>query len=454
MPRPISQLRADAQAIFRASLERVDARRAVIGHLSLDRNKHTLQIGADVHLRLSAFERVFVVGAGKAGAPMACAVEEVLDSTFQPQGLVNVKYGHTSPRPRFVALNECGHPLPDAAGAAGAREVADILEQLTERDLLFVVISGGASALLPAPAEGIELEEKHRTSELLLRAGATIDELNAVRKHLSTLKGGQLALRASPATVVALILSDVIGDRLDVIGSGPTAADVSTFSDAAGVLRKYDLEGVVPAAVMRRLMRGIRGEIMETPKQATFPTRQVHNIIVGSNRLAIDSAYETACALGYRTLILSSTMQGEAREVARVHVEILREAICSGSPIPLPACFLSGGETTVTVRGPGNGGRNQEFALAAAIAAAGLPNAVILAAGTDGTDGPTDAAGAMVDETTVARAMAMGYSPSDSLARNDSYPILDALGELLRPGPTGTNVMDLNIMLSDGDQAG
>jgi glycerate 2-kinase len=452
MPRSISQLRADAEAIFRAALDRVDARRAVIGHLSLDLGEDTLHIAKDTHLRLSAFERVFVVGAGKAAASMACAVEEVLGSALRPQGLVNVKYGHTSPRPHFVALNECGHPLPDAAGAAGAREIEGILEQLTERDLLFVVISGGASALLPAPAEGIELEEKQHTSELLLRAGATIDELNAVRKHLSTLKGGQLALRANPATVVAFILSDVIGDRLDVIGSGPTAADVSTFGDAAEVLRKYDLERAVPAAVMRRLTRGIRGEIAETPKQATFASSQVHNIIVGSNRLAIDSAYQTACALGYRTLILSSTMQGEAREVARVHVEILREAICSGMPIRLPACLLSGGETTVTVRGTGKGGRNQEFALAAAIAAAGLPNTVILAAGTDGTDGPTDAAGALVDGTTLDRAVAMGYSLSDSLARNDSYPILDALGELLRPGPTGTNVMDLNIMLSDGDQ--
>lgn len=449
MPISLSQLRADAQAIFQAGLDAVDARNAVSRHLSLDSSGEVLSIDASIRLPLSRFDRIFVIGAGKAAAPMAVAVEEIVGLRHPPQGLVNVKYGHTSPKPRFIALHECAHPIPDRAGVAGVRAMERILEQLTERDLLFVLVSGGASALLPALAAGIELEEKQRTTELLLRAGATIDELNSVRKHLSSLKGGQLALRAGLATVVALILSDVIGDRLDVIGSGLTVPDSSKFSDALHVLKKYDLLDSAPQVVKARLLRGSRGELPETPKPGGPISSAVHTIVVGCNRLALDSAYQAARAIGYQALILTSSLQGEAREVGRVHAEILREVVSSGNPIRSPACILSGGETTVTVRGSGRGGRNQEFALSAAIAMAGLHNAVLLAAGTDGTDGPTDAAGATVDGTTVARADAMGLSPIDHLDRNDSYPILKTLGELLQTGPTGTNVMDLNVMLTD-----
>jgi glycerate 2-kinase len=446
----LRQLRADAQAIFWAGIEAVGAQKAVARHLSMDVDNNVLRIGADIGVPLSQFKRVFIIGAGKAAAPMAAAVEEVISPAFLPEGVVNVKYRHTSPLPRFVSLNECGHPLPDNAGVTGARKIESILSQLTERDLLFVLVSGGASALLPSPADGISLGEKQDTTELLLRAGADIYEINAVRKHLSTLKGGQLAMRAGRATVLALLLSDVIGDRLDVIGSGLTAPDPSTFSDALKVLEKYDLVRRVPVSVMKRLTQGARGEIPETPKTNSSISAVVHNVVVGSNRLAIQSAAQAARALGYQTIILSSTMQGETREVARVHAEILREVVSSGNPVQPPACLLSGGETTVTVRGAGKGGRNQEFALAAAIAAAELPNAVILAAGTDGTDGPTDTAGAMIDGTTLARATAMGLSPIDHLNRNDSYAILDALGELFKTGSTGTNVMDLNIMLAGG----
>jgi hydroxypyruvate reductase len=446
----LRQLRADAEAIFWAGIEAVDAQKVVARHLSMDVDNKVLRVGADICVPLSQFKRVFIIGAGKAAAPMAAAVEEVISPAFLPEGVVNVKYRHTSPLPRFVSLNECGHPLPDNAGVTGARKIESILAQLTERDLLFVLVSGGASALLPSPADGISLGEKQNTTELLLRAGADIYEMNAVRKHLSTLKGGQLAMRAGRATVLALLLSDVIGDRLDVIGSGLTVPDPSTFSDALKVLEKYDLVRRVPASVMMRLTQGARGEIPETPKTSSSISAVVHNVVVGGNRLAIQSAAQAARALGYQTIILSSTMQGETREVARVHAEILREVVSSGNPVQPPACLLSGGETTVTVRGAGKGGRNQEFALAAAIAAAELPNAVILAAGTDGTDGPTDAAGAMIDGTTLARATAMGLSPIDHLNRNDSYAILDALGELFKTGSTGTNVMDLNIMLAGG----
>ncbi len=379
---------------------------------------------------------------------MTRAVETAIYPAFVPRGLVNVKYGHTAPVPRFISLNECGHPVPDCRGVAGAREIEKILDQLTETDILFVLVSGGASALLPAPAGGLTLEEKQRTTELLLRAGADIYEMNTVRKHLSSLKGGQLARRAFPATVVSLILSDVIGNKLDVIGSGLTAPDPSTFGDALDVLKKYGLEQSMPTAVVERLKRGASGEIAGPPKTRGTFRNCVHNVVVGSNRLAIRKAAEAAQALGYRTLILSSTLQGETREVARVHAEILREVIDTGNPVASPACLISGGETTVTVRGRGKGGRNQEFALSAAIALEGLRNAVILAAGTDGTDGPTDAAGAIVDGSSASRAAAMGLSLSDHLDRNDAYPLLEKLGDLFKTGGTGTNVMDLNIMLA------
>ncbi len=446
-----SRLRKDAKELFRAGINAVDAGNAVARHLSLDADSNVLRVGGLQPVPLGGFKRVFVVGAGKAAASMASAVEDVIYPVFLPRGVVNVKYGHTLPRPRFIALNECGHPLPDDAGVAGSRSIEQILDQLTESDLLFVVVSGGASALLPAPAPGITLEEKRCTTDLLLRSGADIYELNAVRKHLSTLKGGQLAARASRATVISLILSDVIGDRLDVIGSGLTVPDSSTFEDAVKVLKKYDLLEKVPAPVLERLMSGLHRLIAETPKDGI--SQRARNLIVASNMHAIEAAAQAARALGYRTVILSSTVQGETREVSGVHAAILREAITSGNPMEPPVCLLSGGETTVTVRGAGKGGRNQEFALAAAIAIAGLPNAVILAAGTDGTDGPTDAAGAIVDGTTVARALSMGLSPADFLSRNDSYPILDALGELLKTGSTGTNVMDLNLMLAGGEEA-
>ena len=448
MPRSLAQLRADALTIFHAGLEAADAGKAVARHLAVDAAERVLCVGTDVRLPLAMFDRIFVVGAGKAAAPMAFAVEQIVAPYIPPQGLVNVKYGHTSPRPHGIALNECGHPLPDDAGVKGAHEIERILDQLTERDLLIVVVSGGASALLPAPAGGVTLEEKQQTTELLLRAGADICELNAVRKHLSSLKGGHLAVRAHPAAVVSLLLSDVIGDPPCVIGSGLTESDPSTYQEAAHVLRKFDLWQAVPAAVAQRLERGIRGEVAETPKPGNRACEAVHSLVVGSNRLAIESAQYAARALGYQTLILSSTVQGESREVARVHAEMLRRVVSSGGPVALPACILSGGETTVTVRGAGKGGRNQEFALAAAISVAGLSKAVVLSAGTDGTDGPTDAAGAIIDGTTMERALAMGLSPLESLHRNDSYPLLQALGDLVMTGPTGTNVMDLQIMLA------
>jgi len=378
---------------------------------------------------------------------MAAAVEKILGRMLTG-GIVITKHGHARVRLRRCVTREAGHPVPDQAGVSAAEEVHALLRELNARDLLIVAISGGASALQCAPPEQIPLRAKQVTTDALLRAGATITELNAVRKHLSTLKGGRLAAHAYPATVVSLLLSDVIGDPLDVIGSGPTAPDSSTFGDALHVLEKYRLIDGVPVEVRKHLQAGAAGAVPETPKAGDPLFANVHNIVVGSNQIALGAAAAKAKELGYRPLILSSTMQGETRELARVHAQILREVLRTGYPIGRPACILSGGETTVTVKGNGTGGRNQEFALAAAIEIAGLPDALVLSGGTDGTDGPTDAAGAIAAGDTVARAGRIGLDALQHLVANNSYPLFAALGDLIKTGPTGTNVMDIHVLLA------
>jgi glycerate 2-kinase len=448
VPTSSRKLRADALSIFKAGLAAADAGEAVRRNLAFTKGSSSLRLGGGATIRLNDFDRIFVVGAGKAGAAMAAALEEAIGAERIEYGSVNVKSGHSSPRPRRIQLQECGHPLPDDAGRQAANQIEDLLRTVNGRDLVFVLISGGASALLTAPTPPISLGDKQKTTDLLLKAGADIYELNAVRKHISRLKGGQLAALAYPATVVSLVLSDVIGDPLDVIGSGPTAADRTTFGDALRVLSKYNLTKKAPRSVMARLEEGARARIPETPKPSDKLFANVHNVIVGSNSLALDAARNRARELGYTALILSSSIQGETREVARVHAEILREVVCSGRPVPPPACILSGGETTVTVRGKGKGGRNQEFALAAALALAGTERVMVLSGGTDGTDGPTDAAGAIADGTTQRRAEAKAISLQSHLDENDAYPAFQALDDLVKTGPTGTNVMDLHILLA------
>ncbi|HUQ94473.1 MAG TPA: glycerate kinase [Bryobacteraceae bacterium] len=431
-------LRDDALDILRAGLDAADPVKAVHRHFSV--NGDDLTAGRRRY-RLSRFKKVIVLGAGKASAAMALAVEEVLGERIHT-GLVNVKYGHTVPLKR-VELKECGHPVPDEAGVSGSRRISALASGATEKDLIVCVISGGASALLPAPAPGVSLGEKQETTKLLLACGANIHEMNAVRKHLSSLKGGQLARLAWPATVITLILSDVIGDNLDVIGSGPTAPDPSTFAMARAILTKYGIWERVPAPVRSRLERAEQ----ETPKPGATELRRTQNLIVGSNRLAVDACKGKAKALGYRAMILSTTIQGETRDVAGVHAAIAREIRNSGQPLRAPACVISGGETTVTLRGRGKGGRSQEFSLAAAMDIDGLKNVLLLSAGTDGTDGPTDAAGALCDGTTAERARGLGMNAAAFLAGNDSYAFFDALGDLIRTGPTNTNVMDVRLIL-------
>ena len=431
--------RADAVRIFKASLRAADPAEAILRQV---RVKDDVLAAGRRRYPLGKFERIFVIGAGKAGASMAQAVERLVGKRITA-GLMNVKYGHIAPV-RRIALNECGHPIPDANGIQGAERIARIAGDTTAHDLVICLISGGASALLPLPVEDVTLEDKQRVTEILLACGANIHEMNCLRKHLSRIKGGQLAALAYPARVLTLILSDVIGDNLDVIGSGATVPDASTFADARDVLDKYDLWNQVPGSVAKHLEDAAR----ETPKPGDAVFSRVQNLLVGSNRLAVDAAAQQARTLGYRTLILSTLIQGETSDVARMHAAIALEAAASGHPIRPPACIVSGGETTVTLRDDhGLGGRNLEFALAAAIDISGSPQITILSAGTDGTDGPTDAAGAIVDGHTVARAASLGFPAADYLARNDSYRFFEACGGLIKTRPTNTNVADVRLML-------
>jgi glycerate 2-kinase len=437
-----SKLRRQALMIMRAALDAADPVSAVLRHL---RVSGPAVVAGKRRYRLDSFENVWVVGAGKASAAMAQAVERVFGARIRG-GLVNVKYGHLA-KLRRVELNECGHPVPDAAGVAGAARIAEIARAAGPRDLIVAVISGGASALMPMPAPPVTLDEKQATTKLLLACGANIHEINAIRKHISGIKGGQLARLAAPATVLSLMLSDVIGDDLDVIGSGPTAPDASTFASAWAILEKYGLTGRVPASVRERLESGMEGAIPETPKTGDPAFARTQNLVVGSNRLAVDAAAAKARLLGYRPLVLSTLIEGETRDVAGMHTAIAREILMNNRPVRRPCAVISGGETTVTLRGEGLGGRNQEFALAAGIALENAGPVVVLSVGTDGTDGPTDAAGGIADSTTMARARALGLDAKRSLAQNDSYHFLESLGDLIKTGPTNTNVMDVRLML-------
>lgn len=427
-------MRADALKILRAALAAADPAAAVARHLSV---KQGILTAGRRRYRLDQFENIFVIGAGKASAAMAQAVERLLGRRIS-EGIINVKYGDAA-KLRRIELNYSGHPIPDGNGMRGAGRIANLARHAGPRDLLICLISGGASALLPLPARPVLLEHKQQLTQMLLESGATIHEINCVRKHLSQIKGGQLARLAYPATVVTLILSDVIGDDLDVIGSGPTVPDRSTFAEAGAILEKYKLG----KKVAREILTRIRRAETETPKPGDPAFARVHNLIVGSNRLAVDAAATKARELGYRTLVLSTYIQGETREIAKMHAAIAKEIVTSGHPVRPPACVISGGETTVTIRGKGLGGRNQEFALAAAIEVDGLQGVTILSAGTDGTDGPTDAAGAIAMGDTVRRKP----DAARYLEQNDSYHFFEALGDLIRTGPTGTNVMDIRLLL-------
>jgi glycerate 2-kinase len=424
-------LREVARSIFDAALEVGDVRPLVLRALS--------------SITPPAQGRVLVVGAGKASGAMAAAVEEAWGSRIT-DGVIAVKDGYLAPT-RRIRLLEAGHPVPDERGAAAANEMRALAESATAEDLVLVLVSGGGSALTPAPVPPITLADKQAMTRLLLAAGANIDQLNTVRKHCSLLKGGQLARAAAPARVEALLLSDVIGDPLDVIASGPTTPDVSTFAEALAILDRFGLREKAPRGIVERLERGARGEIPETPKAGDPIFERARNTVIGNNALVVDAAAARARELRLDAHVLTRALEGEAREVAETFVEMAREIKAGQGPVAAPACLIAGGETTVTVRGKGKGGRCQEFTLAAALAVKGMEDVVVLAAGTDGTDGPTDAAGAIADGQSVARARAQSLDPAARLAENDSYPLFATLGDLVVTGPTNTNLLDLYVIV-------
>ena len=444
----LKQMRNEAIRLFNASLKRVNPYEAVRQFVRLDGNQ--LMLGQEnqpqIELDLEKFHRIFLVGGGKATAPMAKAMEGLLGAKVN-RGIITVKYGFTE-KLSFTEIIEAGHPLPDQNGVEGTKKIIDLLEQAGKKDLIFSLISGGGSALLPHPAGDISLEEKQAVTKRLLECGASIDEINAIRKHISTSKGGQMARAASPATTINLMLSDVVGDKMDVIASGPFVPDPSTFTKARQILEKYRLFNDTPLSIREYLKKGMDNRVAETPKKKDPIFERVHNFIIGSNILALDEAKQEAEKMGYHTLILSSMIEGETLDVAGVHTAIAKEILKTARPVGPPACIISGGETTVTIQGEGLGGRNQEFCLAAALNIRDLPpRVVVLSGGTDGNDGPTPAAGAIVDPLTINRGKEKGMDALEYLGNNDSYHFFQKTEELLVTGPTNTNVMDVRIML-------
>ena len=432
---------------FRAALEAVDPARLVASALRVEGDAVVLDApGARAAVPLSSLWNIHIVGAGKAGRAMGEAALAALGKRVA-SGVIAVPRGADGPSGpiRFAAA---GHPVPDIFSLAAAREVLSVLERAGKGDLVVALVSGGGSAMLSAPAAGITMEEKAETSRLLLRAGADIASFNTVRKHLSEVKGGLLARVAMPATVWTLLLSDVPGDDPSVIASGPFSPDPTTYADAIGVLERYGIYYAVPSEVRRHLAEGADGALPETPKPDDPAFLGTTTALVGANRTAMDAAalWMAKEQGGDATpiVLLPGFLQGEARKCARAFCGRLRSAAEALSP-GYGVALIAGGETTVNVRGKGKGGRNQEFALASSLELAGEERMAVLSAGTDGIDGPTDAAGAFADETTVARATSLGLDPAAHLERNDAYPFFRALGDLVVTGPTGTNVADLAI---------
>lgn len=439
----IRRMREDARSIFLAGVRAVQGREAVLRHCRRQGNR--LQM-ADLTVDLDAIGSVIVVGAGKATASMAMAVETLMGDRIS-EGVIAIPYGHREPLTRIRQM-EAGHPIPDENGVAAAYAVLDTVTRAKEGDLVICLLSGGGSALMPLPAEGIGLADKQETSRLLIQCGASIHEINAVRKHLSAIKGGRLAQAAFPARMFTWIVSDVVGDNLDVIASGPTVADRSTYRDVRQIAERYDLLDRLPKAVVERIDAGCKGLVPETPKSGEPCFERVHTCIVASNIEALLAAEAEARKRGYHPMILSSRFSGDTGAAAAFHLAILQEMLSSGKPIGLPACILSGGETTVVVRGAGLGGRNQEFVLHAV---GHLPEdrpVVFFSAGTDGRDGPTDVAGAVADSTSLERARKLGLDPEDFLSRNDSNTFFSRLGDGVITGNTGTNVMDIRLILA------
>ncbi len=415
-------------------------------HRRLRLGGERLRVGAR-EFDLSEVRKIIVVGGGKASGSMAETLEEILGDRITG-GVVNVLQGTASKyHPQKIGLVEADHPLPTEAGVRGAERMMDLVSGLGPKDLVICLLSGGGSALAPLPAEGISLDELQETTKLFLKCGADIHEMNAVRKHLSKIAGGQLTKAAYPAKVVTLVISDVIGDRLDTIASGPTYPDSTSFSDAMAVIERYGLVEKAPKSVLERLKMGVNGKIPDTPKPGEKYFANVFHEIMASNTQAVNAAAEVGESLGFSVSILTTTMQGEAREVGANFAALAKSVMKSGKPVSRPALLVSGGETTVTVKGKGPGGRCQELVLGAVAGLSGLQNVAMTAFGTDGIDGPTDAAGAIADGSTLKRAERLGLDPDAYLGENAPYPFFKELGDLLMTGHTGTNVMDVTCLI-------
>lgn len=394
---------------------------------------------------LGKFKNIYVVGGGKASGSMAEYLEQSLGK-YITNGHVNIPRG-SKYKTKIIKLHEASHPIPDRTGVDGTHHMLKIVEQAGKRDLIICLISGGGSSLMPLPRNGITIDDKRKITDALLKCGARINEVNTVRKHISGLKGGWLAKKAYPATVLNLMLSDVVGDPLDFIASGPTVADSTTFSDAIKVLKKYGLWDTAPQSIQKILSDGENNLIPETPKADDQAFKKVYNVVVGNNRLANLAVCEHLKSSGLEPLLLTSTLEGEARQVGVMLASICYEVSMFGNPVRKPAGIVAGGETTVTITGEGVGGRNQEIALAAASKMSHMDGVVLASLSTDGVDGPTDAAGAVVDGKTIIRAAEIDLSPAEFLANNDSYNFFTRLDDLIFTGPTGTNVNDVSIIL-------
>ncbi|MEM1589857.1 MAG: glycerate kinase [Candidatus Bathyarchaeia archaeon] len=425
-----------------AAVKAVDPKRLIASKLVLKGS--LLEVG-DYTFDLNQFKNVYVIGGGKASGSMAEALENLLGEKIT-DGAVNVPRG-CKHKTKIVKLYEASHPIPDESGVRGVKRMLEIAEKAGENDLVICLISGGGSSLMPLPRNGITLADKRKITEDLLKCGATINEINTVRKHISGIKGGWLAKKAYPATVLNLILSDVVGDPLEFIASGPTVPDSTTFSDAVKVLKKYGLWEKAPESIRRVLLEGERGLIPETPKRDDKVFKKVFNVIIGNCREASTAACKALKSEGLNTLLLTSLLEGEARHVGTVLASAAREIDTSGNPVQRPAAMVVGGETTVTVAGKGKGGRNQEIALAAALKINGLEGCAVASLSTDGVDGPTDAAGAIADGKTMAKAERNGLNAEKFLAENDSYNFFSKLGDLIFTGQTGTNVNDISVVI-------
>jgi len=408
--------------------------------------RNALEIGT-LSFKLSEFRRVLVIGGGKATSGMALETEQILDGWITG-GSVNIPaYTKPWPKSKKINFNPASHPIPSEDGVRGVKNMLRLVGKASEEDLVICLISGGGSAIMPLPSSGILLSDEQKTTSLLLKSGAKIDEINAVRKHLSDFKGGRLAENLYPATVLSLIISDVVGDKLESVASGPTVPDDTTYADAYTILQERGLWRTVPSSVRNRIQKGKEGKLPETPKRSSRIFKRVHNLLVGTNKESCQAVAEVFEKRGYHSLILSTRLQGESREVGKILAGICIDIRENQLPVAPPAALVAGGETTVTVHGKGRGGRNQEVVLSAALSIRGNPAILVSSIGTDGVDGPTDAAGAVADGSTFERGLRIHMDPDSYLRENDSFPFFERLNDLVTTGPTGTNVNDIFIAI-------